>query len=196
MFIVFEGIDGSGKTTQAELLCAYFKKNKLKFLLTKEPTKSVVGSMIRKKFLNSDTEPLVDSLLFAADSVLHEKSLITPALTKGLIVVSDRYFYSSLAYQSAAGVDINYLTRLHDYTLKPDIVFLLDCEPIEGLKRVKKRGIKGAKYEKLDFLMKVRTNYLNLVKSHKNIILIRSGAIDEVSERILSEVKRWQTSST
>ncbi|VVB75896.1 putative thymidylate kinase [Candidatus Tiddalikarchaeum anstoanum] len=191
MLIVFEGADGSGKTTQSKLLYKYLKHKGLKVILTKEPTKGPIGRLIRKNFLYSKFNNVyVDAFLFAADTYSHIESVIKPSLAKDVIVISDRYFYSNLAYQGAEGLSLDYLVKLHENTLKPDVVFLLDCDVDTCMKRLKK--VRRSKYETRDFLSKVRNSYLMLKdKLDDKIILLNSSeCINDINNRIIMEVEK------
>ncbi|MEO2117975.1 MAG: dTMP kinase [Methanocaldococcus sp.] len=177
MFIVFEGIDGSGKTTQSKLLA-----KKLKAFWTYEPSNSEVGKFIREILsgnIKVDNNTL--ALLFAADRVEHTK-LIKEKLKKR-DVVCDRYLHSSIAYQSVAGVDEDFIKSINRYALKPDIVFLLIVDINVALKRVKTKDI----FEKKDFLEKVQDKYLELAREEDFIIIDTTNkSIEDVHKEVLN----------
>src|SRR4030042_2031697 len=127
IFIVIEGLDGSGKTTQIHLLAQKLSKN-YPVNLTAEPSRGKIGTFIRQCCLYEDrrlpTE--AEALLFAADRIEHLQNEIKPALDEGKIVVCDRYTYSSLAYQERAGLSLDWIQTLNKYALKPDLALFID----------------------------------------------------------------------
>ena len=179
-FIVFEGIDGSGKTAQSKKLFEKLKKDNYKIIQTKEPTtQRPIGRLIRSILYNSETvteEAL--ALLFAADRADHTKRKIIPALNEGAVVISDRYVYSSYAYQ-AKGMDIEldlkWIKIINRYAQTPDIVVFLDTPPSVGLERLQKgqKRIQDDSYfEDLIKQEKIRSIYykaLNLERKVKNL---------------------------
>jgi len=131
LFIAMEGLDGSGESTQADLLKKYFEDRKIKVLLTKEPyIKTKFGKTIRKvleKKIKIGLRELQD--LFTKNREEHLKKLILPSLKKGITVISDRYYFSTFAFGGASGVDIEYLISKNKKFLHPDITFILDVNP-------------------------------------------------------------------
>lgn len=172
-FIVLEGIDGSGTTTQRELLGNYLRGLGREVLVTFEPTEHETGRLIRKR-LREDEDPrehgLAYSMLFVADRKYHLEHDIIPALEKGMDVVCDRYKYSTLAYQWTQGVELEKLKDMHEGCLLPDIVFLVDVPVEAALERIGKRAAEGGRDKegrevferKRDFLEDLRANYLAL----------------------------------
>jgi dTMP kinase len=139
-FIVFEGLDGSGKTTQAKILADRLKDSGWETLLTYEQTKGPVGRLISKTLVRKVDLPAQSlQLLFVADRVDHLTKKVVPALELGKIVVSDRYFWSTVAYGSLR-LDRDWLVSLHRYCLDPDLVVFIDTSPTICLERIKKRG--------------------------------------------------------
>jgi len=139
-FIVFEGIDGSGKSEQYGRLTERLKKD-YDVLATAEPTKGMpIGNLIRQVLYgNEETSEESLALLFAADRVDHTEKKIKPALEDGKVVISDRYVYSSLAYQSRGmnkELDLDWVKTINRYALEPDVVIFLDITPEEGQKRL------------------------------------------------------------
>jgi len=135
-FIVFEGLDGSGQTTQSKLLKDYLCQKGYKVVLTKEPTKTSKVAPRIQKILNQKEKVSAKKLqeLFAKDRKEHLKKLVIPSLKKGKIVISDRYFFSSFAYGKASGVPFKYLFQINKDFLIPDltcrqnhIIFYNDC---------------------------------------------------------------------
>lgn len=190
VFIVFEGIDGSGKSTHVNLLSKELIDKNYKVLTTSEPTKGWVGSFIRKysKRKGKRLPPETEALLFAADRYEHVKDLIIPALKKRRIVISDRYVYSSIAYQGAAGVDMNWIRDINSFAPKPDIAILFDILPEFSLSRVKREK---TVFEESDYLRRVRENYLKFVRSGELIKIEVDKPRMKVQEKISNIVMRF-----
>ncbi len=197
-FIVFEGIDGSGKTTQAKKLYEYLKGKGLKTVLTKEPGGTDIGKEIRKILLNKDYNipPIAELLLYEADRNIHISAFVKPKLHNGYVVISDRYIYSTLAYQSfGRSIDrnlIDYLNSLATEDLKPDIVFLLDIPVEEGLNRIGKiRDKDRIEKEDINFHLKLREGFLKLAEENKDIFCIIDGTenINSIFDKILNILK-------
>jgi dTMP kinase len=186
-FLVIEGIDGSGKTTQSTRLCERLNSEGLKALYTSEPSGGPVGLFIKEEVLGrGGFPPEVEALLFAADRFLHQRDVILPALNEGLIVVCDRYFYASLAYQGAQGVDLNWIRELNSFALKPDLALYLDVPPEVALAR--KKG-KRDSLEYLELEGRVRSIYVKLALEGELIQVDGMGSIEEVGRRLYEEVK-------
>lgn len=157
-FIVIEGIDGAGKSTQAEILSKKLKLN-LKVLTTYEPTNSPIGMLIRKQLKNEwQISNQCLELLFAADRADHLNKQIIPALQNNVIVICDRYIPSSLAYGSIAN-DFLWIMALNQQFIIPDIIIYLDIDPRISLARLQKERNSLELYEKLETLQKVSQNY-------------------------------------
>lgn len=172
-FIVFEGLDGSGQSTQAKKLYNFFRQTGRLVILTKEPTKdSQAGRKIRK-VLKQEIKVESDELqkLFVQDRKEHLKTLIRPALKEGKYVISDRYFLSTCAF---GGIDLNMerLIKLNNDFILPDITFFLDVSPEICLERIERRGEKFEFFEKREKLTRVRKNYLSLATIFKDVYLI------------------------
>lgn len=174
-FIVFEGLDGSGQSTQTELLTKFLKKKKHRVLKTKEPTlNSKAGEKIRE-ILDKKKKASFKKLqeLFAKDRKEHLKNVIIPALKEGKIVISDRYFFSSFAYGQASGLSLDWLIKINEKFLMPDIVFFLDTKPEICIKRIRKRGDRITLFEEKEKLKKVYQNYKILIKKFDNVKIIK-----------------------
>ena len=197
-FIVFEGIDGSGKTTQAKKLYEYLKNKGLKTVLTKEPGGTDIGKEIRKILLSKDYNipPIAELLLYEADRNIHTSTFVKPKLHNGYFVISDRYIYSTLAYQSfGRGIDrniVDYLNSLATEDLKPDIVFLLDIPVEEGLNRIGKiRDKDRIEKEDINFHLKLREGFLKLAEENRDIFCVIDGTdnINSIFDKILNILK-------
>lgn len=188
LFIVFEGIDGSGKSTQAKRLLDYFESQCVPALLTSEPSDSPAG--LRLKTLKSRLEPETEAQLFIEDRRTHVEQVIAPSLASGCNVICDRYVYSSAAYQGSRGLSPDdILARNFEFAPVPDIVFLIEI-PIEAaMERIKKnRSGNFTAFEKLESLRLVDQVYRNL--DRKEIVRV-DGTQDEerVSQIIINVVK-------
>ena len=187
VFIVLEGIDGAGKSTQAKLLKLWVEEKGYEVVLTKEPTDTPFGKLIRRLVLTGGREGIIDgakisheaeALLFAADRAEHVDKLIKPALESGKVVISDRYFYSSLAYQWARGLDLEWLIDLNRFAIRPDLVLLLDLPVKESMKRIRTRSIKSEFDKIVELQKKVRENYLKLAERFPEIKIV--NALEDV----------------
>jgi dTMP kinase len=177
MFIVLEGIDGCGKSTHAKLLATWLEMQGKKVYLTSEPTHGRIGQLIREILSGSlEVDPKTLALLFTADRAEHQEE-IKSALDEGKVVVCERYYYSTVAYQNAQGVDWDWLLDLNKFAIQPDVVILLDI-PLEEAER---RYTGGEVFEKTSFLSKVRSNYSQFPEL---LIVDTSGSVDETQSKI------------
>jgi len=184
-------LDGSGQSTQAALLKEFLEKEKkISVVLTKEPTNQPpIGTLIRqilKKEINVD--PLTLQLLFCADRAEHLKNVIEHALKNNQWVISDRYFFSTIAYGSL-NLNFDWLIKLNENFLMPDIIFLLKVKPETCLKRIDKERGKREFFEELDKLKKVWKGYQLLTKKFSNVKVINGEkSIKEVFSKIKKEI--------
>jgi dTMP kinase len=206
MFITFEGIEGSGKSLQIARAQAYLKDRGVYCLVTREPGGTDFGIALRKVLLGMDgrREPICELLLYLADRCQHLKEVVEPALSRGIVVLSDRYQDATRAYQGAArGIpesDIEDLVKLLRIR-EPDKTILLDLTAEEGLSRARLRNSSNPEAaaegrfeaEDLEFHRRVREAYLNLAKRHPQRIctVSASGTPDEVFSRIQNLLKAW-----
>lgn len=152
MFIVLEGIDGCGKSTHAHLLAKWLEDQGHTVLQTAEPTKSAVGRLTRLVLSGElSVSPRTLALLFTGDRMGHVRREIVPALEQGKTVVCERYWYSTVAYQSAQGLDREWLVSINGFAPEPDVALLLDVAPKEG----EARTSTGEIFEKAAFLTAV-----------------------------------------
>jgi len=141
-FIVFEGIDGAGKSTQARMLAEWMRRRGWKVLLTAEPSDGPVGRRIRA--LKTRPAPEEEARLFTEDRRNHVAQVILPALEAGRIVICDRYVYSSVAYQGARGIDIARIASLNRaFAVEPDVIFLLEIPIDAALSRIERNRGRG-----------------------------------------------------
>ena len=193
MFIVFEGIDGCGKSTQIWKLAHYLSNldKHTHLLITREPYKEKEIRRILRADDNSYGEKEKLTELFVKDRQEHVDELIKPALEKKIIVISDRYKYSTICYQAAQGQDVQKLIEMHKNMPVPDFVFVVDTTSDEAVERMKKdENMRTAahKFEKnREFQEKVRQNYLKIKEifpNEKIIILDGNKTIEEIFEEI------------
>ena len=161
VFIVIEGLDGSGKTTQATILARRLSQSH-NAVLTAEPSRGKIGAFIRECCLYEQkrlpTE--AEALLFAADRIEHIQDEVKPALDAGKLVICDRYVYSSLAYQGSAGLSLDWIKTINARALQPDFSIFIDVSPERVLERLKR---KRSVMETLETQKKVRDVYLKFV---------------------------------
>ncbi len=157
LLIVFEGIDGTGKSTQLRLLADHLRRRRLPLLVTREPSDGPIGRRIRQLFSRRHELSRQQELkLFLDDRREHVEQVIAPALAAGQIVLCDRYYYSTAAYQGAAGGDPETILRLNGFAPRPDLVLLLELSPREAVRRIRQvRGDTPNDFEQLDHLEKV-----------------------------------------
>lgn len=186
-FICIEGLDASGKTTQARRLVRELTRRGFQTIYTTEPSSGEIGKFIRNYILERKKRvPIaVEALLFAVDRVDHLEQMVKPALEEGKIVVSDRYVYSSLAYQGAAGLDLNWIEEINRSVITPDLAIYLDVPPEVVVKRMKR---KRSVMERLQIQQKVQRVYMKFVKDRRLIRIDGNRPKDEVSSDILATV--------
>ena len=197
MFITFEGIDLCGKSTQARLLHDYLKKNKKKTVLVREPGGTVISEKIRKILLdkeNHDMEYLTEFLLFSASRHQLVEEVVVPHLKKGYIVICDRYYDSSTAYQGYGGqLDLSMVNKINKFStndLVPDKSFLINISYKESLKRKSKINKVQDRIEqkKVSYYNKVVKGYLEIAAKNKRRFKVLDGrkSITELHKEILA----------
>jgi dTMP kinase len=185
-FIVIEGLDGSGKTTQATLLANQLSKA-YKVFCTAEPSHGKIGTFIResclyeKKRLPTEAE----ALLFASDRIEHMQNELAPALAEGKIIICDRYIYSSLAYQGSAGLSLAWIKTINARASQPDFSIFIDVSPERVLERLRR---KKSVMETLETQQKVREIYMKFVEEGELILLDGDKPKDVVAETLYSMV--------
>lgn len=185
VFICVEGLDGCGKTTQTKLLVERLKKKGYDAIYTAEPSRGKIGSFIKKYCLHGETRvsSIVEALLFAADRFEHVEKEVISALNEGKLVVSDRYVYSSLAYQGAAGLDLEWIEKINEHAIRPDLAIFIDVEPETVIQRLKpKKSI----MENLGTQRKVREVYMKFVEREELVKIDGNNSKQEVADDILT----------
>jgi len=186
-FIVVEGPDGSGHTTQSKLLLDFLANKGFDVVLTKEPTeRNETGKKIKAALKgNFKINSFELQKLFTQDRQWHLENEIIPDLKKGKIVISDRYCFSTFAYGEAEGVNLEELIRLNNSFLLPDITFILEVDPKICLERIEKRREEKEIFEKEEKLEKVLENYRKFPSLFENVLGINgNGSIEDVFEKI------------
>lgn len=191
LFIVLEGIDGSGKSSLCERIASVLNEEGYKARVTQEPTYDEVGSFIRSGTVKNISQK-AEALLFVADRAIHTER-ITDWVNGGEIVICDRYFASTVAYQSSplegVALDREWLIALNSEIIaEPDITFLLDIDPEKSLRRTDDRGL-VTKFEKADYLECVRENYLEIAEDYGFEIIDANLGKDEVFEAVMGKIR-------
>ena len=193
-FIVIEGLDGSGQSTMAKLLAEYLESKDIEVLLTKEPTPDSESGKRIRAVLDKKAKVSAEDLqkFFATDRFEHLENAVVPALNEGKFVVSDRYFFTSFAYGSAEGIDLDWLIRLNDGYLYPDLTFFLKASTETCMKRLEARdGGKKDYFETPEKLAKAWETFQILPDRFEDIVMIDGERpIAEVFDTIKHEVER------
>ncbi|HEX8289524.1 MAG TPA: dTMP kinase [Pyrinomonadaceae bacterium] len=203
-FITFEGIDGSGKSTQLRMLASELRLLGYDVLTTREPGGTPLGRRLREAFLETEetVAPLAELLLFAADRAQHVSFLVKPALEQGKIVISDRYADATAAYQGAGrGFDeetVKQVIELATDALKPNLTLFFDIPVNIAISRTTSRSVDGEKKNRMDsetieFYERVRRAYLKIAENEpvRFRIVDASGAIDEIKKQVLESVTEF-----
>jgi len=192
VFICIEGIDASGKTTQAHQLVKNLRLRGLDALFTSEPSSGEIGKIIRKHVLNRKKRmsAAVEALLFAADRLEHLEKEIKPALKKGKIVICDRYVYSTMAYQGAADLDLKWIEKINQFALIPDMALFIDVSPEIGIERMLSKSKKSV-METLKNQRRVCEVYLKMVNEGLLMRIDGNNSVEVVAAEILKTVSRF-----
>ena len=205
-FITFEGIDGSGKSTQLRLLSEYLKELGCDALMTREPGGTPFGVRLRAALLDAkeEVDPLAELLVYAADRAQHVRRVLRPALQEGRVVISDRYADATAAYQGTGrGFDqqlISEIIRLATEGLVPDLTVLFDVPVEESTNRTNRRSNTKNKPDRLDiehadFHQRVRAAYLDIAASEPDRVKVidTSGPVEVTQERLRTIVRQFLT---
>lgn len=185
LFIVLEGIDGTGKSTQTRLLADWFRERGREVVASREPTDGPWGSQLRASAATGRLSPEEELDLFLRDRREHVEKLIAPSLGAGKVVILDRYYFSTMAYQGARGFDPTEIRRRNeDFAPVPDLLFILDLDVDAALGRIGARGDTANEFEKRDSLEKCREIFLSLADEPFVHLIPTDGGIDDVQRRI------------
>jgi len=185
-FIVFDSLDGAGNSTQVKFLADYLNKIGKKTHITKEPTSYLIGGLIKSQLTHDwKSSPECLQLLFCADRAYHLEKEIIPLLKKGINVISDRYFFSTMAYGNLEIKDLDWLIEINKKFILPDLAFFLKVSPKVCIQRIKKDRFEITLFEKEKILEKVWKNYEILAKKFKQVYIVNGEReIEEVAKEI------------
>jgi len=192
LFITFEGVEGSGKTTQILLLKQFLERSGHSVRLTREPGGDAVAESVRALVLHADITPRSELLLFLASRAQNVESVIRPSLASGECVICDRFIDSSVAYQGyGRGLGRDVVAALNDFAtcgLVPDLTVLLDLDPAVGLKRAADHNRMEA--ESLDFHLRVREGFLRESENHRErfCVIDARESVDEIHAAIATKL--------
>ena len=186
-FIVFEGLDGAGLSTQVLILKEYLLKRGKRVVLTKEQTEDFIGGLIKSSLRKHiKISNLTLQLMFVADRSYHLDKEIEPALNEGRIVICDRYIFSTLAFGSL-DVDMDFLKFINSKFRKPDLTFIIDCPPEVCLERISKERFHLEFFEEKNKMEKIRENYLSLKDYFPNVHIIKGN---RTKEEVFEDIKK------
>ena len=197
LFVVFEGIDGTGKTTQVHMLAEKLRQLGYAVVATREPTNGVYGKKIRELFVDRGAaSPQRELELFVADREQHVKETIEPALVDGCIVLCDRYYLSTVAYQGANGMDPDVILTMNKGFPVPDLPIILEIDPLAGINRIEnQRREEPNTFEKEANLQKVARIFGAMQQEYIERIN-GSGTIEEIHALVFEAVSRMLARKT
>ena len=190
LFIVLEGIDGTGKSTQARKLGEWFESRGREVVLSREPTDGPWGTKLRESAATGRLSPQDELQYFLNDRRQHVEEKIAPALAEGKVVILDRYYFSTMAYQGARGFDPVEIRRMNEgFAPQPDVLLILDLDVDTAHQRIGHRGDSTNEFEQRESLERCRAIFLTL-KDEPFVRVIDSNApLDVVAGRILREIR-------
>lgn len=189
LFIVLEGIDGTGKSTQAKRLGHWFSEHGREVILSREPTDGPWGKKLRESASTGRLSPEDELEYFLKDRQQHVNEVIQPALNAGKVVILDRYYFSTMAYQGARGFDpAEIRARNEAFAPKPDLLLILDLDVDTAHQRIGHRGDSTNEFEKHESLTRCRDIFLSL-RDEAFVQVIDSNAdLETVTQRILDAI--------
>ncbi len=189
LFIVIEGIDGTGKSTQAQRLGEWFTSQGREVVLSREPTAGPWGKKLRESAATGRLSPEDELEYFLNDRRQHVDELIAPSLAAGKVVILDRYYFSTMAYQGARGFDPAEIRRKNEaFAPVPDLLLIMDLDVDAALERIGARGDTANEFEKRENLERCRKIFLSL--SHERFVRVihSGGTLDEVARQVRDAV--------
>ena len=185
LFIVLEGIDGTGKSTQTRLLADWFREQGREVVASREPTDGPWGARLRATAATGRLSPEEELDLLLRDRRDHVEQLIAPALAAGKVVILDRYYFSTMAYQGSRGLDPAEIRRVNEsFAPRPDLLFILDLDVDTALSRIGGRGDTANEFEKHDSLAKCREIFLSLAGGPFVHLVPAADGLDAVQARL------------
>ena len=189
LFIVIEGIDGTGKSTQARRLGEWFQSQGREVVLSREPTDGPWGKKLRESASTGRLSPEDELQYFLNDRRQHVDELIKPALADGKVVILDRYYFSTMAYQGARGFDpLEIRKRNEEFAPAPDLLLILDLDVDTAHTRIGVRGDTTNEFEKRENLMRCREIFLSLKDEPFVRVIDSEGTLDEVAAKVREAV--------
>jgi dTMP kinase len=190
VFIVLEGIDGTGKSTQARRLGEWFITQGREVVLSREPTDGPWGRKLRESAATGRLSPEDELQYFLNDRRQHLEETINPALADGKVVILDRYYFSTMAYQGARGFDPVEIRRMNEaFAPVPDLLLILDLDVDSAHGRIGHRGDSTNEFEKKESLERCREIFLSLRSEPFCRVIDSNGDLDQVTRRILDAVQ-------
>lgn len=195
-FIVFDGLDGSGQSSQAKLLKDFLISRNHEAILTKEPTPDCEAGREIRRILRKESHATAERLqqLFVEDRQDHLEKLIIPTLKEGKMVISDRYFFSTVCFGASDGLDLEWLINLNSNFLLPNLIFFLEVKPEICIQRIEKRGSLRELFEEKEKLAKVWQFYKMMPNRFDNIHILDGERpietiFNEIEDIVISKLK-------
>lgn len=190
LFIVIEGIDGTGKSTQAQRLGDWFASQGREVVLSREPTAGPWGKKVRESAATGRLAPEEELQYFLNDRRQHVEELIAPSLAAGKVVILDRYYFSTMAYQGARGFDPAEIRRSNEaFAPVPDLLLIMDLDVDQALIRIGVRGDTANEFEKRGNLERCREIFLSLADEPFARLIPTAGSPDEVAGKVIEVVR-------
>lgn len=190
LFIVIEGIDGTGKSTQVRRLGEWFASIGREVVTSREPTDQPWGKKLRESAATGRLSPEDELQYFLNDRRQHVEELIEPSLVAGKVVILDRYYFSTMAYQGSRGFDPAEIRRKNEaFAPVPDLLLILDLDVDTALERIGVRGDTANEFEKRENLVKCREIFLSLAVENFVRVIPSLGTLDEVAEKVRAAVR-------
>jgi dTMP kinase len=191
LFIVIEGIDGTGKSTQVKRLGEWFSSKGREVVLSREPTDGPWGKKLRESAATGRLSPADELQYFLNDRLQHVEELIKPSLAAGKVVILDRYYFSTMAYQGSRGFDPSEIRAKNEtFAPVPDLLLIMDLDVDTALERIGGRGDIANEFEKRDSLQRCREIFLTLEGEPFVHVIASGGTLDEVAGLVCLAVEK------